>query len=255
MIWVDNFSKTLARSIPTLTRDVYSSMLWTGMAVFSSSQTNLFDCTIKMDDTHHVVSAMPPNLCDYRNSVTEGLRFVHLQGRSYYPHSLVHQFGVNNVPMRIMCEDDVARNQHSGEDHSMGLLHPYQIIDKNIGSNIGLVSILRHDFYESMGMGTDECSRYVCLNVDENIFWRSLKVMLTPLLSSVLFGCTFDVNAARAGHVRPFWSRCAVAKVHGSISGLVAQLQMGNKKDNAGFWEGYHSSNVSPPVSRQRIRP
>lgn len=117
----------------------------------------------------------------------------------------------------------------------MGLLHPYQIIDKNIGSNIGLLSILRHDFYDPMGMGTDECKRYVCLNLDENIFWRSLKVVLSILLSTAF--CRVHVlryDAVRVGHVRPFRSCCAVAKVHGFISGLVAQLQMGNKEDTAG---------------------
>ena len=202
MIWVDNFSKTMARSVPTLTRDVYSSMLWTGMAVFASSETNSFDCTVKLDDNNNVISAMPSNLCDYRNSVTDGLRFVHSQGRSFFQDSLVHQFGVNNVPMKIMDADDVARNQHSGADHSMGLLHPYQIIDKNIGSNIGLASILRHDFYDPMGMGTDECKRYVCLNLDENIFWRSLKVVLSSLSSTAFFLVQLPLyDAVRVGHV------------------------------------------------------
>ena len=182
----------MARSIPTLSRDVYSSMLWTGMAVFASRETNLFDCTVNLDDNHNVISAMPSNLCAYRNMVTEGLRFVQSQGRSFFLNSLVHQFRVNNVPMKITDVDDVARNQHSGGDHSMGLLHPYQIIDKNIGSNIGLVSILRHDFYDPMGMGTEECKRYVCLNLDENIFWRSLKVVLSILLSLCFARYTFS---------------------------------------------------------------
>ena len=58
----------------------------------------------------------------------------------------------------------------------MRIVHPMKLLDKNIGSNPGLVSILKEDIYDKYGMGTDDCETYVNINVDENIFWRILKV-------------------------------------------------------------------------------
>ena len=175
-IWVDNFSKTLHRTNPTLTKDVYSSMLWTGMAVFASAKTMEMDASVMTDNDGVVIPAMPPRICQHRAQVLEGLSYVHNQGRAYLTHSLVNRFSVSNIPMAIVDPDDVAQNQHPPEDHSMDIVHPYQMVDTNIGSNIGLVSILRHHFYDPACMDHDDCKKYVCLNVDENIFWRTLKV-------------------------------------------------------------------------------
>ena len=141
-IWIDNFSKTLHRTNPTLSKDVYSSMLWTGMAVFASVKINEMDASVLTDNHGVVIPAMPSSICQHRDQVLEGLSYVHNQGRAYLSHSLVHRFSVNNIPMAIVDPDDVAQNQHPSQDHSMDIVHPYQMVDTNIGSNIGLVSIL-----------------------------------------------------------------------------------------------------------------
>ena len=175
-IWVDNFSKTLRRTIPSLSKDVYSSMLWTGVAVFSDSKCNTIDHSVRTDDLNAVIPAMPSTICANRSEVLQGLRFVHDQGKQFLPDSLVHKFGVNTVPLQITDPEDIEQNQHTPQDHSMHMVFPCKMIDKNIGSNVGLVSILRQDFYDVNGMESDECKNYVCWNVDENIFWRTLKV-------------------------------------------------------------------------------
>lgn len=176
IIWCDNFSKTLRRTIPTLAKDVYSLMLWTGVAVFSDANCTNIDHSIRTDNNEVVIPAMPPTICENRSEVLDGLKFVHDKGRHILEDSLVFKFGVHNVPLQITDPEDKEEKQQPIHRNSMHIVHPYKIIDKNIGSNIGLVSILREDFYDVYGMGTDECKQYLCLNVDENIFWRTLKV-------------------------------------------------------------------------------
>lgn len=124
-----------------------------------------------------VVPAMPDNIVQHRQQVMAGLQYVHAEGRRYLHRSLVHRFTVNTIPLKILDPSDVPQ-QHSKTSHSMSIVHPLKILDKNIGSNPGLVSILKEDIYDKFGMGNDDCKDYVNLNVDENIFWRILKVFI-----------------------------------------------------------------------------
>jgi hypothetical protein len=152
-------------------------MLWTGIAVFSDSKCAGIDHSVRLDNNNRVIPAMPNTICASRSEVLQGLQFVHDQGRQLLQESLVFRYTVNTVPLQISDEDDERDNQHPSEDHSMNMVFPYKMIDKNIGSNIGLVSILREDFYDQYGMDSDDCKNYICWNVDENIFWRTLKVL------------------------------------------------------------------------------
>ena len=172
---MDNFSKTLARQCPSMAKGVYSSCLWTGMAVFSDPRHADLDDTVQMVDGRPV-PAMPDDIVQYKEQVMVGLKFVHLQGRCYLRRSLVHKYGVNNIPLKIVDGAD-QEHQHSDAAHSMSIVHPMKLLDKNIGSNPGLVSILKEDIYDKYGMGNDGCETYVNVNVDENIFWRILKVL------------------------------------------------------------------------------
>ena len=52
------------------------------------------------------------------------------------------------------------------------------LVKENIGSNRGLIAVIR-ELYVEYGMGSEDCTRYLTLNLDENIFWRVLKVHTT----------------------------------------------------------------------------
>ena len=185
MIWLDNFSKTLARQCPSIAKGVYSSCLWTGMAVFSDPrQAGLDDRVQRVNG--RAIPAMPDRITQHSQQVLDGLRFVHAEGRNYLHRSLVQKFGVNNIPLKIMDASDRA-HQHTDATHSMRIVHPMKLLDKNIGSNPGLVSILKEDIHDRYGMGNDECNTYVNLNVDENIFWRILKVLSVIVINFVDF--------------------------------------------------------------------
>ena len=180
MLWWDNFSKNIARYCPTLGGGVYSSCLWTGSAVFSSPEFRHLDSSVKFDPDGAVIPAMPEDLFANRFAVLQGLTRVFQQGRSRYSYSLSYKHQVHVVPLKILDEDD-QKNQLSPDEHAMNIVYPERIMDKNIGSNLGLISLLKEELHDKFGMGNPphhagECKNYVNINVDENIFYRVLKV-------------------------------------------------------------------------------
>ena len=177
MLWVDNFSKTLARAVPTLDKGVYSSMLWTGECVMYSPDFDDLDDSVKRDDTGSVVPAMPDDLMVYRHSVTRGLKYLFDQGKNYYDRSLMVEFDVRNNPPKIDSKKfPHMKSTVDARRHTMDTVYPEKLVSQNIGSNPGLLHVLRHLVYEKYNMHEDKCERYVTLNLDENIYWRTLKV-------------------------------------------------------------------------------
>lgn len=177
VLWRDNFSKFVARTIPTQEKGTFSSCLWTGAALFHYNTENLSD-RVRYDRHGAVVPAMPENILVCREAVVDGLRSVVAEGHRYYDNSLVARYDVRTVPLKIdgkrfpdmNCTVNHARSK-------MSIVHPQELIGTNIGSNRGLLSVIRkyYDEYNMAGAQGD-CVRYLSLNVDENIFWRVLKV-------------------------------------------------------------------------------
>jgi hypothetical protein len=121
---------------------------------------------------------MPENILECREAVVDGLRSVLAEGHRYYDNSLVARYDVRTVPLKIdgkrfpdmNCTVNHARSK-------MSIVYPQELIGTNIGSNRGLLSVIRkyYDEYNMAGAQGD-CVRYLSMNVDENIFWRVLKV-------------------------------------------------------------------------------
>lgn len=173
-LWIDNFSKTLARSIPTMAKDVYSSNLWTGIAVFGSPSF------VGVDNVRYangdVVDAMPKDLFGTADSVTAALKYVHEENKLLFNESMVNRYRITNIPMKV----DTKLYPHMKElishpRNTLANVYPYKLVEHNIGSNIGLINVIRQ-IYDEYGMGDETCTRYVSLNLDENIYWRVLKV-------------------------------------------------------------------------------
>ena len=175
VLWADNFSKFIAHSIPTTTKDVFASCLWTGMAAFSTDNEQL-DMSIKYSVDGSIVPAMPNDPLVGRNTVVKGIRYILESSRNYFDQSLVKKFDVRCIPLKINSKlfpnlaylVDNARN-------TTQIVHPVKLLEINIGSNHGLLTILRQ-IYEEEGMHTDTCANYKILNTDENIYWRTMKV-------------------------------------------------------------------------------
>lgn len=181
--WLDNFSKFVSRSIPTLDQGLYSSCLWTGEAVFHCDDLdeNISDA-IKFNAMGEVVPAMPDELLSdsVKHSVQNALQYVHSQGRHFFEDSLVNRYNINNVPLKIDTVRYPEMKQIEDKKNSTYIVNAKRLINHNIGSNLGLINIIRNLYMEKQ-MHNDTCERYHYYNMDENIFWRVLKVCLNVL--------------------------------------------------------------------------
>ena len=120
---------------------------------------------------------MPDNMFVHTNSVKTAIQYFVGHGQCYYDQSLVVKYQINNVPLKVdVDKHPEMKNIMNNPANSFDIVYPSGMIDINIGSNVGLVSIIRK-LYEQHGMNDDSCNRYLTLNVDENIYYRILKVI------------------------------------------------------------------------------
>ena len=178
VLWVDNFSKVFRKSIPTSSTGTYNSCLWTGYAAFIVDDDRV-NTTIITNHRGLPVHGMPSDPCDAERvtEVVAGLQYVHADMRSYYDSSTVKRFDVRNAPPKLDTKRHI-KMKRSVDDpkNSTQNVHPLKLFKKNIGSNEGLISVLS-DIAATYGLINNTCSDYVILNVDENIYWRIMKVL------------------------------------------------------------------------------
>jgi hypothetical protein len=187
--WMDNFSKFIARQVPTTGNDIYSSCLWTGVAVFECdpADDHLYDMRLKHLPDGGVLPAMPDNLLMHSHRIVAGLKLIVANARNYYHRSLVKKYDVRSIPLKVNTKvfpamaDTVEHRRNT-----TGIVYPMKLIDHNIGSNQGLITCLRQ-LMEELGMHNDTCTDYEILNVDENIYWRTMKVSCIYLCCSLCF--------------------------------------------------------------------
>jgi len=89
---------------------------------------------------------------------------------------------VLNIPPKIDTKRHVdMKSIIEHKNNSTHNVHPLKLFKRNIGSNEGLVAVLS-DIAKTYGMIDDTCTDYVTLNVDENIYWRILKVVFRCII-------------------------------------------------------------------------
>jgi hypothetical protein len=179
VLWYDNFSKVYRIHAPTTTTGVYHSCLWTGVALHKYKGPPV-DMSVHSNADGEVISVMPPDLLADKDVVLNSIQYLMNQGCKYYDKSLVKKHNVNNIPLKAMINDP-QHKENTANTNTMEQVFPLRMIKHNIGSNKGLALIIR-ELYEHNGMDVEGgCSNYVCLNLDENIFWRVLKVFLLAI--------------------------------------------------------------------------
>ena len=179
VLWVDNYSKVFRKSVPTTNKGRYNTCLWTGYAAFVCDTPNIQTTLLKNRDGM-VIPGMPDNLCSEESvdQVKAGITFVSNNIRKYYYESVVLQYDVANVPPKI--NTNIHTRLRTVVEHvknSTKNVHPLKLLKRDIGSNAGLISVLV-DICETYGVVDQSCTDYVILNVDSNIYWRILKVLL-----------------------------------------------------------------------------
>ena len=175
VIWMDNFSKFYAIAIQTLGSGAFKDCLWTGQglhvyvgqAVDTSIQPGLF--------------AMPLCLNLRAQDVMNLMKQIEdTEGDMYFENSICYRYGVNRIPLKP--EVDVKQNAKLAAilAESRDGLTNFEgtgILPENIGSNRGLLLILKDHFSVPLRPG-----HYSFLCVDCNIFMRCLKVIMSVVI-------------------------------------------------------------------------
>lgn len=177
VLWIDNFSKFISRSIPTADKGIFSSCLWTGVSLFQLPDGigDEISDAIQLDGDESVVPAMPSDILMCQEGVVAAVNHVLSLGPKYSESAAVCKYNVCTVPLKVDTNIfvDVASDVNS---YNMSHIRAVDLLDHNIGSNRGLLTILDTICHERNIHGDLPCTRYTTFNVDENIFWRILKV-------------------------------------------------------------------------------
>jgi hypothetical protein len=80
ILWVDNFSHFMSRSVPTMAANAYSSCLWSGTCDFECLVPGLSDAVVVIPQTGVLVPAIPNRLLHYMPGVMAALRFIERKG-------------------------------------------------------------------------------------------------------------------------------------------------------------------------------
>ena len=191
LLWIDNFSKFISRSIPTADKGVFSQCLWTGVSLFSlpDGVGDAISDRVQRGVDGRAIPAMPRDILQYQSGVMTAVYHVLSLGPEYNSSAAVTKYKVRTIPLKVDTNtfDEVADNVNS---YNMSHIRAVDLLEHNIGSNRGLLTILDTMCREKNIHGDAPCTRYTTFNVDENIFWRILKVhnrnehVLDPLIHS-----------------------------------------------------------------------
>lgn len=147
-IWMDNFSKMYNQRFPGVDRDGWRNCLWAGVA-FKRYQGLTPICTeVKYDLSNRLRPAMPDALFDDDVCAVVWNLFqeVDKEGEAYLEKSLCRKYDVRTIPLKIYPDKEREPELYNrvllSPDGLRGFL-PQQIIAENIGSNIGLIRILK----------------------------------------------------------------------------------------------------------------
>jgi hypothetical protein len=206
LLWIDNFSKFISRSIPTADKGVFSQCLWTGVSLFAlpDGVGDAISDRVQRGVDGRAIPAMPRDILQYQSGVMTAVYHVLSLGPEYNSSAAVTKYKVRTVPLKVDTNtfDEVADNVNS---YNMSHIRAVDLLEHNVGSNRGLLTILDTMCRERNIHGDAPCTRYTTFNVDENIFWRILKVhnrnqhVLHRLMYSQISCCTnetkiFSVN-------------------------------------------------------------
>ena len=180
VVWLDNFSKTRVRQVPDLAHGSWADCLWTGRALRAYPRDDVsLDCV--HDATGSVIPIMPNDLFERSDELLEIFeRCCVNKPMERHGSSLAHLYDVRSIPLKPNPQK-VEKKSHRDaltDDHDrLNTLIPESIQAINIGSNLGLATILRRHFEEQNQHVRGMCEKYTCFMVDCNIFDRILKVI------------------------------------------------------------------------------
>ena len=243
VVWLDNFSKNVARQIPRIDKGVFTSMMWTGLAIKLYDGPALRRDLVLLDGD--VFPAMPgvpaPPLSQFLILAESSLNTWSAVPPLLFQNSMVNRYNVRSVPPKVDVADEQNAERRVRLQHSRDGLHrtsPWTIWEHNIGSNEGLIDVIRHYVTET---NLQESQQYHVWLVDLNIYTRVYKVRRFSLSVIIPWTCVLV-------YVRPHWHRRLVANKGVSRTWVVAQLQAGQPFDLEAVCAGLHRPCISLSV-------
>ena len=169
-MWLDNFSKFYAVAIQGVSTGAFSDCLWTGQGVHKYVGPPV-DTKIQAG-----MRGMPVKLCSKSNRDAVEELIITCENRSwrYFAGSVVKRYNVNRIPLKPEVDSKEEPELATVLDESRDGLrnfYPLDVLPENIGSNRGLLFLLRDLFSKPLRTG-----HFSFLSVDCNIFVRMLKV-------------------------------------------------------------------------------
>jgi hypothetical protein len=177
-LWLDNFTKLYNTSLPGLKGGARNDCLWTGAALVQVDGLPSLSMRLHRMPDGSVMSAMHPRICTsyFINNMKAIVAAVDVSGIFHLDSSICSRYNVNNVPCKPIPDMIREPGLHALLSQSPDGLQnwfPKSLLKRNIGSNVGLMKILR-DFV--IDIEVKEPPVYGMILADINIFWRTLKV-------------------------------------------------------------------------------
>ena len=160
-------------------------MLWTGVAFKMCDVADNFDFDYQHTDDGAVIPAMPPTLFGNEDEVERLARWLCVGAGvvKFYADSIAVKYEVSSIPPKVAPQrilDPAVRARLAKSRDGLDRFHQYSIVDFNIGSNLGLMHIVKYILAdEVLGAGG-----YLILNVDMNIYDRLIKVFVILVMFS-----------------------------------------------------------------------
>ena len=174
--WVDNFSKIYAVKTPNIRSGSYVKCLWTGYA-HRSCHLPPGDFNMNIPVVNNELLNIMPSLKELKDEhvvIMDAMKAVDRAGMLYYNESICLKYNANGVPLKInVTERQEPVLYNVMKRNSVYAMTPEKMSDINIGTNKGLLKILRELLDESEGMRPKQ---YRILNTDINIYQRIMKV-------------------------------------------------------------------------------
>ena len=165
--------------VPTIDQGSWQNCQWTGQALRKCADQSI-SMLLTRDAEQRIIPAMPRNPFTFRSKLI-GMFFniSDNEGNLLYDSCIVTTSRTKSVPLKPKTKNMPNRRHREALEQGYDKLtnmYPGAIMPDNIGSNVGLLRIIRRHFERENQHLKDRCKRYSAFNVDCNIFDRMLKV-------------------------------------------------------------------------------